>query len=77
MEDFRFLQDNSVWIIIIALFVLLFLGNGNGCNSFGGDFGNLFGGCGNNSWVWIILIILAICLLTKNDCGGIFRNDLQ
>lgn len=79
MEDFRFLQDNSLWIIIIAIFVLLFLGNGNGCNSFNTDclFGGLFNGCGNNSWLWIILIILAIWLLSKNDCNGIFRNDLQ
>ena len=76
MDDFRFLQDNSLWIIIIAIFVVLFLG-GNGCNSFGGgDFGGLFNGCGNNSWLWIILIILAIWLLSKNDCG-IFRSDLQ
>lgn len=76
MEDFRFLQDNCLWIVIIAIFVVLCLGGGNGCNSFSGDFGNLFGGCGNNSWLWIILIILAIWLISKNDCG-IFRSDLQ
>ncbi len=76
MEDFRFLQNNGLWIIIIAIFVLLFLGYGNGCNSFGGDFNNLFGGCGNNSWLWIIIIVLAIWLLSSNDCG-IFRNDIQ
>ena len=81
MEDFRFLQDNCLWIIIIAIFVILLL-SGNGCNSFGnsdGLFGGLFngcGGCGSGSWLWIILIILAIWLLSKNDCG-IFRNELQ
>lgn len=76
MEDFRFFQDNSLWIIIIAIFVLLFL-CGNGCNNFGSDcFGNLFGSCGNNSWLWIIIAILVIWCICKNDCG-VFRNDLQ
>ncbi|MBE6023858.1 MAG: hypothetical protein E7231_11620 [Cellulosilyticum sp.] len=79
MEDFRFLQDGSLWIVIIAIFVLLFLcGNGNGCNSFGSDgLGGLFGGCGgNNSWLWIVIIIIIFCCFCKNDCG-VFRNELQ
>ena len=77
MEDFRFLQDNCLWIVIIALFVIFCLG-GNGCNSFGSGcgFGNLFDGCGNNSWLWILVIIVIFCCLCKNDCG-IFRSDLQ
>lgn len=79
MEDFRFLQDNCLWIVIIAVFVLLCLGGGgSGCNSFGSGclFNGLFDGCGNNSWLWIVLIIVAIWLISKNDCG-IFRSDLQ
>ena len=79
MEDFRFLQDNCLWIIIIAIFVLFCLGgnSGCGCNSFGSDgLCGLFNGCGNNSWLWIILIILILCCICKNDCG-IFRNDIQ
>lgn len=78
MEDFRFFQDNCLWIVIIAIFVLLCLG-GSGCNSgFNSDclFGGLFNGCGNNSWLWIIIAIIVICCICKNDCG-IFRNDLQ
>lgn len=78
MEDFRFLQDNSLWIVIIAIFVLLFL-TGNGCcGGFNSDclFGGLFNGCGNNTWLWIIIAILVIWFISKNDCG-IFRSDLQ
>ena len=76
MEDFRFLQDSSLWIVIIAIFVLLCL-CGNGFNSCGSNgFGGLFNGCGNNSWLWIIIILFIFCIFCNNDCG-IFRNDLQ
>ena len=79
MDDFRFLQDNSLWLVIIAIFVLLLL-SGNGCNSFGGGtdclLGGLFNGCGNNTWLWIVIIVLVIWFISKNDCG-IFRKDLQ
>lgn len=79
MDDFRFLQDNGLWIIIIAIFLLLFLGGGNGCNSgLNLDcFGGLFNGCGNNSWLWIIIIVFVLCYFMNSGCGSIFRNDIQ
>lgn len=78
MDDFRFLQDNSLWIIIIIIFLLLLFG-GNSCGSgLNFDcFGGLFNGCGNNSWLWIIIILFVLCFLCKDSCGGIFRNDMQ
>ena len=79
MDDFRFLEDNSLWIIVIIIFLLLLFGNGGcGCGGFNFDcLGNLFGGCGNNSCLWIIIIILVIWFLSKCSCGSIFRNDIQ
>lgn len=79
MDDFRFLHDNALWIIIIALFLLFFFsGNGNSCGGFNLDcIGNLFNGCGNNSWIWIIIAVVVIYYLMNNDCGGFLRNDMQ
>ena len=79
MDDFRFLQDNCLWIIIIAIFLLLFLGGNSGCNNgFNFDcFGGLFNGCGNNSWLWIIIIIDVLCCCMNSGCCSIFRNDIQ
>lgn len=79
MDDFRFLQDNCLWIIVIAIFLLLFLGGNSGCNNgFNFDcFGGLFNGCGNNSWLWIVIIIIVLCCCMNSGCGSIFRNDIQ
>lgn len=79
MDDFRFLQNNGLWIIIIAIFLLLFFGGSCGSNGMNlGCFGNLFNGCGNNSWIWIIIAIVVIYFLMMNgECGGFLRNDLQ
>ena len=73
MEDLRCLDNNFLWIIIIAIFLLCFCGKG--CGGF--NLGCLFDGCNNNICMWIILIII-ICMFFANDgCGSIFRNDMQ
>ncbi len=79
MDDFRFLQNNCLWIVIIAIFLLLFFGGNCGnCNNFNLDgMGNLFGGCGNNSCLWIIIVIIVICFLMNGECGGFLRGDIQ
>lgn len=79
MDDFRFLQNNCLWIIIIAIFLLVFFGGSCGsCGMFNLDcFGNLFNGCNNNSWLWIIIAIIVICWISNNECGGFLRNDIQ
>lgn len=77
MEDFRFLEENSMWIWIIIAFLLLT--SFKGCNSLGGLnclFGNLFDGC-NSTWMWVIIAILVYFFFTKSCGGGIFRNELQ
>lgn len=78
MDDFRFLQDNALWLIIIAIFLLLLFG-GSGCNSFFNFdcLGNLFNGCGNSSWIWIIIAVVVIYFLLGDNCGGFLRNDMQ
>lgn len=77
MDDFRFLEDNSLWIIVIIIFLMLLFGN-NSCGGFNFDcLGGLFNGCGNNSWLWILIIVCVIYYLSKGSCGSIFRNDMQ
>lgn len=75
MEDLRCLDNNFWWIIIIAIFVLVFWGGS--CNS-GCNFGGLFDGCNNNNtWIWIIIAIIVFCCFCGNSCGSVFRNDMQ
>ncbi len=75
MEDFRFLEDNGCWIIIIILFLLL-LGNKDGCGNFN-LLDNFFGGCNNSSWMWIIIIILIWFFCFRDKGCGVFRNEIQ
>ena len=78
MEDFRFLEDNCTWIIIIIAFFLLF-GNKEGCGCFNFDclFGNLFSGCNNSTWMWIIIAVLVYMCFFKGSSCGFLRGDIQ
>ena len=61
MDDFRMGDSGNLWIWILLAF-LLFSNWGSGCGVFGGSGGNslggLFNGCGNNTFMWIILAVL-------------------
>ncbi len=78
MEDFRFLEDNCTWIIIIIAFFLLF-GGREGCGGFNFDclFSNFFGGCNNSAWIWIIIAIIVWMCFCKGSSCGFLRNDIQ
>lgn len=79
MEDFRMFDGGCMWILIIIAFFLLTSCKGGCGGGFGGFdcIGNLFGGCGDNTWMWIIIAVIAYLYFTKDSCGSIFRNDIQ
>lgn len=77
MEDFRFLEDNCTWIIIILAFIVLFGSKDGGCFNLDCLCGNLFGGCGNSGWIIVVAAVMLWLYMGKNDGCGFLRNDLQ
>ena len=79
MEDFRCLDNDWLWIIIIAVFLLLFCNKGCGNSGLGCLFNGLFDGCdgNNNIWIWVIIAVVVYIFFCNNSCGSVFRNDLQ
>lgn len=86
MEDFRFLEDNSLWIIAIVVFLIVLYASKDSCGCFNLDclvsnflshFNGLSCGC-NSTWIYIVIAVAAYFIVTKTDLGcGIFRNALQ
>lgn len=72
MEDNRMFGGSNMWIWILLAFLLFSSNRGGGLDC---AFPNLFGSC-NNTWMWIIIAVLAF-MLFNDDCGSIFRNEIQ
>jgi hypothetical protein len=80
MDDNRIMGGSSLWIWILLAFLLFTSNNRGGTGLFGGldcAFPNLFSGCNNNTFMWIIIGVLAYMFLTNDSMCGIFRNELQ
>lgn len=52
------MNSNWIWIAIAAYFLLTQCGGGCGILD---NVKGIFGGCGDNNWMWIILLFFLFC----------------